>query len=210
MLLLGLVVVSILLLGLLGPGGGASAASRLSNVLITALSGGVLIAALRISGVRESHQRFYAGAVLVVLAMMITAVALGPESLLSNWLGFAWVLLVVSTPLIVLRRVIGAGVVTSQTIIGAISVFLLLGISFAYLIMAMDSVSSFFAQPIESTAYIYFAFVTMTTLGFGDLTPATDVARTTTIIFAVVGQFYLVMVFAKLVSVWRPDRQRTR
>jgi hypothetical protein len=49
--------------------------------------------------------------------------------------------------------------------------------------------------------------VTITSLGFGDLTPVTDIARTTTIVFTVIGQLYLVMIFAKLVSVWRPARR---
>ncbi len=207
LLLLGLLIVSILVLGLLGPGTSGDAGTRAANALITALSGGVLIATLRISGVRESHQRFYFAAVVVVVALLTVVIFVGSESAVRDWFGIAWILLLVATPVIVLKRVVTAGDVTTQTILGAVCVFLLVGIAFAYVTMAIDSVSPFFVQEIEPTAYIYFAFVTITSLGFGDLTPVSDVARTTTIMFTIVGQLYLVMIFAKLVSVWRPQRR---
>ena len=206
-LLFGLLIVSILVLGLLGPGTSDDAGTRAANALITALSGGVLIAALRISGVRESHQRFYFAAVVVVMALLMIVVFIGPESAIRDWFAIAWILLLVATPVIVLKRVITAAHVTTQTILGAVCVFLLVGISFAYVAMAIDRFSPFFVQETEPTAYIYFAFVTITSLGFGDLTPASDVARTTTIMFTIVGQLYLVLIFAKLVSVWRPQRR---
>ncbi len=207
LLLFGLLVASILVLGLLGAGSPDSASSRLANVIITALSGGVLIAALRISGAKQSHQRFYFITVVTVMVLLISVVLFGSDSVVQDWFGSVWVLLVVLTPFIVLRRVVMAAHVTSQTIIGAVCVFLLIGISFAYVTMALDRGSPFFAQEIEPTDYIYFSFVTITSLGFGDLTPLSDVARTTTIFFTVIGQLYLVMIFAKLVSVWRPVRR---
>ena len=206
-LLLLLLVVSILVLGLFGPGSTGDATPKFANIAITALSGGVLLATLRISGARESHQRFYFIAVITVLLMLATVFLVGSDSLVRDWASAAWILLVVATPFIVLRRVIMAVDVTSQTIIGAVCVFLLIGIALAYLVMAMDRGSPFFVQEVESTDYIYFAFVTITSLGFGDLSPASDVARTTTIVFAVTAQLYLVMIFAKLVSVWRPLRR---
>jgi voltage-gated potassium channel len=207
LLLFGLLFASILVLGLLGPGTSSGDASRLTNALITALSGGVLIAALRISGAKDSHQRFYFSAVVLVLALLMAVVIFGSNSFIQDWFGIAWVLLVVSTPVIVLKRVVVAGDVTSQTILGAVCVFLLIGIAFSYVIMAMDGATAFFVQEVEPSEYIYFSFVTITSLGYGDLTPATDIARVTTIVFSVAGQLYLVMIFAKLVSVWRPKRR---
>jgi peptidoglycan/LPS O-acetylase OafA/YrhL len=129
LLLFGLLVVSILVLGLFGPGTTGSDSSKVTNIIITALSGGVLIAALRISGAKESHQRFYFITVITVIALLIGIVVFGAESIVMDWFGPVWVMLVVATPFIVLRRVIMAGDVTSQTIIGAVCVFLLIGIS---------------------------------------------------------------------------------
>jgi voltage-gated potassium channel len=209
LLLFGLLVVSILVLGLLGTGTTEDIASRTTGAIITLLTGGVLIATLRISGVRESHQRFYFAAVVVVISLLVIVLFFGADGLIRDWFATAWVLLVVTTPVIVLKRVLAASNVTTQTILGAVCVFLLIGIAFAYVTMAIDSVSPFFVQEIEPTAYIYFAFVTITSLGFGDLTPVSDLARTTTIIFTVMGQLYLVMIFAKLVSVWHPLRSES-
>lgn len=207
LLLFGLLIVSIVVLGMLGPGVSGDAGTRATNALITALSGAVLIATLRISGVRDSHQRFYLAAVLVVVALLITVMVIGADSAIRDLFGIAWILLVVATPVIVLKRVITARDVTTQTILGAVCVFLLIGIAFAYATMAIDGFSPFFAQEIDPTDYIYFSFVTITSLGFGDLSPGSDIARTTTIMFTIVGQLYLVMIFAKLVSVWRPARR---
>jgi voltage-gated potassium channel len=210
LLLFGLLFASILVLGLLGPATDSGESSRLTNALITALSGAVLIAALRISSAKRSHQRFYFSLAVVVLAMLMAVIFFGSDSFIQHWFAIAWVLLVIATPVIVLKRVVVAGDVTSQTILGAVCVFLLIGIAFAYLIMAMDRSAAFFVQEVEPSEYIYFSFVTITSLGFGDLTPATDIARTTTIVFTVVGQLYLVMIFAKLVSVWRPKQRSNR
>jgi hypothetical protein len=208
-LLLGLLVVSILVLGLFGPGSASDGGSSVKPLLITALSGGVLVATLRISGVRQSHQRFYFAAVLLAVCLLLAVILFGSDSDVRDWLALAWVLLVVATPFLVLKRVVAAGDVTTQTILGAVCVFLLVGISLTYAVMALDAFSPFFVQEIRSTDYVYFSFVTITSLGYGDLTPASDVARTTTIVFTIVGQLYLVMIFAKLVSVWRP-RKRPR
>ena len=48
--------------------------------------------------------------------------------------------------------------------------------------------------------YLYFSFVTMTTLGYGDVTPVSSFAKSTTIIIAVAGQLYLTMLVAMLVG----------
>jgi len=205
-LLLGLLVVSVLVLGLFGPGTPSDGSSSISSLIITALTGGVLVATLRISGVRQSHQRFYFAAVLIIVGLLLVVAVFGSDSAVRDWLGIAWVLLVLATPFIVLKRVVTAGDVTTQTILGAVCVFLLVGISLTYAVMALDAFSPFFVQEIRSTDYVYFSFVTITSLGYGDLTPASDVARTTTIAFTIVGQLYLVMIFAKLVSVWRPRK----
>ena len=48
--------------------------------------------------------------------------------------------------------------------------------------------------------YLYFSFVTMTTLGYGDVTPISSTAKSTTIIIAVAGQLYLTILVAMLVG----------
>lgn len=49
--------------------------------------------------------------------------------------------------------------------------------------------------------FIYYSFITITTLGYGDITPLTDVARSFAITEAVIGQIYLVLLVARLVGI---------
>lgn len=55
--------------------------------------------------------------------------------------------------------------------------------------------------------YVYFSFVTLTTVGYGDITAATDIAKRLVVVEAFVGQVFLVALVARLVSLWgAPDR----
>jgi len=56
--------------------------------------------------------------------------------------------------------------------------------------------------------FIYYSFVTITTLGYGDITPATELARAFSILEAVVGQLYLVVVVARLVGMHVSSKSR--
>jgi voltage-gated potassium channel len=56
---------------------------------------------------------------------------------------------------------------------------------------------------------VYFSFVTLATLGYGDIVPASDAAAGVTIVEAMIGQFYLVVLVARLVSLYaRADADR--
>jgi len=52
---------------------------------------------------------------------------------------------------------------------------------------------------------LYYSFVTQTTLGFGDILPATHIARVLTITQAVIGQFYVAVVLAYILNLWIHD-----
>ncbi len=100
--------------------------------------------------------------------------------------------------------------VTTETVLGAVCVYLLLGFSFALLFMAIGYVSSlpFFTGQLHATAsqYLFFSYSTLTTVGYGNLVPAGSVGQTFAMLEALVGQIYLVIVVARLVSLWGPSR----
>jgi uncharacterized MnhB-related membrane protein len=102
--------------------------------------------------------------------------------------------------------------VTLQTVLGALCLYLLAALFFAFLYSAMDALSrdAFFAGEANSRAidYVYFSFSTITTTGYGDLTPAPDLGRMFAVTEALVGQLYLVTVVAVLVG--RLGRTRRR
>ena len=94
--------------------------------------------------------------------------------------------------------------VTLHTMFGVLCIYLLLGILFAFLygIVGVTSSGPFFAQhAAESTKnFLYFSFVTITTVGYGDLTAASNLGRSIAIAEALTGQIYLVTVVAAIVG----------
>ena len=87
----------------------------------------------------------------------------------------------------------------------SINVYLLLGIAASLLFTAVYSTNHDAYNPpgemLKSHAdFIYYSFVTITTLGYGDITPADSLARSLSIFFSVAGQLYLTMIIAMLVG----------
>jgi hypothetical protein len=124
----------------------------------------------------------------------------------------------------VLYKVLRKGRVTAHRVGGAIAVYLMLGLIWASaysLIYIQDPASFDLDAPVEATdelseiqtkgtgRLVYFSFVTMTTLGYGDVTPRSYAAANLAILQALTGQIYLAVILARIVSllVARPDRE---
>jgi hypothetical protein len=121
-------------------------------------------------------------------------------------------LLVTATLPITLNRILHHRRVTSETVLGALCVYVLIGLLYAFLYLAVaDFRDNFFAQPgpHEQSEYLYFSFVTLTTLGFGDLSPAHGLPQALTVSEALLGNIFLVTLVARLVTLWvRQDEAR--
>jgi voltage-gated potassium channel len=99
-------------------------------------------------------------------------------------------LLVTATLPVTLVRVLRHQRVTYETVLGALCTYVLLGLLFAF---------------------AYFSFVTITTLGFGDLSPAVGLPQALTALEALLGSVFLVTLVARLVTLWvRQDEARAR
>ena len=201
-LLLVVIVSMIVILALVGIPRQADDTGIGVRIVVTLLSGGVLFATIRVTRVSKQRQRwllFLLGAVTAA-AVVVFLVSDGVAG--GRIVSVVWVLLIISAPALVLKGVLSSTSVTVQTILGAIAVYLLVGISLTFLAIAMDGWGGFFETTPRSTSYVYFSFVTITSLGYGDLAPFTDQARLVSITAAVISQMYLVIVVARLVSVW--------
>ncbi|HEX5145686.1 MAG TPA: potassium channel family protein [Conexibacter sp.] len=112
--------------------------------------------------------------------------------------------------LIVLLRVRG---VTVQAVAGALAVYLLVGIAFSFAITTMAKIDggAFFAQGTDGSESqrVYYSFTSMTTTGFGDLTPAERGGRAVAVLEMLTGQIYLVTVISLLVGNLRRRGQQT-
>jgi Ion channel len=122
-------------------------------------------------------------------------------------------LLVTATLPVTLSRVLHHKRITSETVLGALCCYVLLGLLFAFVYLAIEELGdgAFFAQPgvHQQSEYVYFSFVALTTLGFGDLSPAVGLPQAITASEALIGQVFLVTLVARLVTLWvRQSEQR--
>lgn len=102
--------------------------------------------------------------------------------------------------------------VNSRSVAGAICVYLLFGMLFMFLygVLALLGHGPFFAQGTDGTRplRLYFSFVTLATLGYGDYTPAGNLGHALAVLEALIGQLYLVTVVAVVVTrLGRPGRR---
>ena len=127
-------------------------------------------------------------------------------------------LFLILTTLSLIRQVFAPGRVTHHRLRGAVAVFLLIGVvwAVAYGLVAVlipgNSIDSGGATTAGGTRQlfpdqIYFSFVTLTTLGYGDLSPRGAVMRSLAVTEAILGQFYLAILVARLVSLELLHRQ---
>jgi hypothetical protein len=114
--------------------------------------------------------------------------------------------IVAVTPIVIVRRLFSHTRVTLSTVLGAACIYLLLGLfySVVYNLFAAISHDAFFAQKTlaETFAsdYIYYSYITIATVGFGDLTAASRLGQMITVTEALIGQLYLVTIVSLVVS----------
>jgi hypothetical protein len=112
-----------------------------------------------------------------------------------------------------LRQILFSTAISLNRLTGAICVYLLLGTiwALAYSLVELASPGSFSGIDVPLSHrwdmdWLYFSFTTLTTLGFGDITPLSNTARVLVYAQAIVGVFYMAMLVASLVSVHLAER----
>jgi hypothetical protein len=203
----GLVLLSILLTIIAAAAVGRSQWGRW---FVAVLQGATLLLTLSISGakLRERLATF----VFVLLGLVVAAISVMLGASKTSYAIAAGIsgLLVVGAPVAIVRGVRGQLEVTVRTVLAALSVYLLIGLffAFAYSVMAEIDTGPFFASGIDGLLpdHLYFSFSTLTTVGFGDLTASEDIGRMTSALEALIGQLYLVTVVAVLVGNLRGRR----
>jgi hypothetical protein len=94
--------------------------------------------------------------------------------------------------------------ISALTVLGAVCIYVLLGLSFAFVFEAVGDLGAkpFFASQEGGTRsdYVYFSFVTIATVGYGDLTPQGNLGRALAVSEGLFGQIYLVTAVAALVG----------
>jgi hypothetical protein len=191
-----LIVACILVFAFAGDG-------RAGKLIAVVLEGVTLLVILRASQARIQTVRIVGSCVVVaVLGVALSSTADGPvfrtaPIILGVGLAFG-------APFVIARRLWRQPTINITTIAGALCIYLLAGLFFALTYWTMSGLdhNTFFAQPHSATGvdYVYFSFVTLTTVGYGDLTALHSLGRMTAILEALFGQLYLVSIVAVLVS----------
>jgi hypothetical protein len=133
----------------------------------------------------------------------------GVFSLIGILLSFAFDVFII---VLVFRRVFTEQQVKSETIFGAISIYLLIGYSFASVYAMVDTVQprAFYIDPLLNLHtvpnrfdFIYYSFATMTSMGASGISPVTGQARSITVIETTLGVLYLAVLIARLMAGYR-------
>jgi hypothetical protein len=182
--------------------------SEVLAFVVTLLAAAALFLAVAAAGVGPRGRKitlFLIGSVLV--AGIVSAVF---SDVPNGHGGVLWLVLVVAAPVIAVRRLMKHQTVTANTLLGALSVYLLIALAATYFFMFIDTFASgsgrFFGQEEPTTVFTYFSLITITTVGYGDFDPAGTFGRAAAAWEAVIGQIYLVVVVARLVALYSGGR----
>ncbi|MGP7999575.1 MAG: potassium channel family protein [Streptosporangiaceae bacterium] len=188
-----------------------------SGILVSSFQIALFLAALLISlrNSRLQHRSLQAVAAGLVagsiLAVILQALdSQGPGAGVAN----IWTALVLFLAAVfIVRRVLSWPDIRMQSIYGAVSAYLILGLMFAAVYAAMYHFGGdhFFAQkgqPENTRTWQYFSFVTLTTTGYGDFTAGASGGQAVAVIEAITGQIFLATLVARLVAGFRGSARR--
>ena len=182
---------------------------KLTGALIESLLAASLLAAILPTGTVRSRPYLLVITVVVWLARPVTA-WLGHPGLSATTLA-VWTLIGMLAAAAALRFAMRASQVDAEHLYAALSAYLLAGIYFGVLYWVLEQLSpGTFAGTgaFSKASAIYFSFVTLGTIGYGDIAPRGDVARGFAIFEGVGGQLFLAVLVARLVSLYsKPGNQ---
>jgi hypothetical protein len=164
--------------------------------------------------------KIHRGLLIVALILAVPTLfqrILLPKANASSFLIFNMVLSFVFDLLIIVvifRHVFAKEQASSETIFGALCIYLLVGFSFAsaYGMVAAFQPNAFYLDPRTNLHlvpdrfdFIYYSFATMTSLGAAGITPVSPQARSVSVLEAILGVLYLAVLIARLMGAYRPN-----
>jgi hypothetical protein len=194
-----LLMMALLVLVIVAPAGNATRAA------VLALEGAALLVVLATSRERRAVRNARVRVASVIAVLVVVGVAVGlfplPIVLAANSFLTVGILLALVGGLLRLVRLHG---VTIQVVAGALTIYVLTGLIFAWVVSFVADVGdgAYFAQGGNATEgeRVYYSFTVLTTTGFGDLTAATPVGQALSVVEMLIGQIYLVTVIGVLVG----------
>jgi len=183
----------------------------LSFITSLAFSATLIVGIWSLTG---SRKIFMIGMALVIMDVILTTFSLFRPSPVIDTLSLLTALAFCSMSLVIaLRHVLFGRRIDLNRMIGGICVYLLLGVAISILNMfiyrfipgSFKGISEF-TSGANGIDLIYYSFITMTTLGYGDITPAGPIARVLAYLAAIAGQFYIAILVGTLVGMYLSQR----
>jgi hypothetical protein len=163
----------------------------------------------------RSKLAFVTGWILGAVTLALVIGAHATDYLILQYLALTAVLIfLLLSCVIAVYDVLFGGSIDVNRLVGAVCIYLLSGAlwGIVYFLMSVVSPGSFegivgATGSEQLNEFIYYSFVTLTTLGYGDVTPVLPVARSLSYLEAVLGQLYLTVLVAALVGVHIANRR---
>jgi hypothetical protein len=148
----------------------------------------------------------------LLVAVTVAAAISGNERALSVIASGSTVVLVVVVTAVTAQTLMARGVIDGPAVRGVLCVYLLLALLFGALTQFFGAIIPDYlhgaSDPPNASESLYFSVITLATVGYGDIVPASALARALAVAEALIGQLYLVSVVAAVVSRFRPKRDR--
>ena len=178
------------------------AAFGLSGALTESFLAASLLAALM--PVSEGKIRSLLLTVMIALWLARPVTAWLGHPTLSEVTLSTWTFVGLFAAVVALRFAMRGTKVDAEHLFAALSAYLLAGLYFGLLYWALEQIrpGTFAASNFSRTGAIYYSFVTLATIGYGDIVPRTDVARGLAIVEGVGGQLFLAVLVARLLSLY--------
>jgi len=158
----------------------------------------------------EHRRPFIIAIVLSIISVITTSLLLAYREHWAVLLSHSSIIILISFfSVTILGYVLGSGRVTADKIFAAICVYLLLGYGWTFIYAVLDELQpgsfsnlSFHGKDFAGRVMQlrYFSYMTLTTVGYGDVLPASPLARTMAALEAIMGQIYLAVLIARLVG----------
>ena len=193
----------------LGAGSTLQALTPRHNAMVLLLGVNLLAAIASVAHERDMRLPLSLGIGFVVTRGVLAVVGVPGMLAVSDGL---WVVAIVLATVTSVRHALGRGTVNAERILAALDAYLLAGLLFgvAYWILDRAWPASFggtTAGDLDLPRAIYFSFVTIATLGYGDVVPVSEAARGLAMVEAVSGQMYLAVLVARLVTLYSQQRE---
>ena len=151
---------------------------------------------------------------LILIAVTLIWLMFFSDYILNKYIAFIFSIIVfVITTAIMIKQIVSSKTVSAKVIVETICGYLLIGIIFGFLnsiLLWINPDALNMGDNHSISEIIYYSFITVTTIGYGDISPISPAAKSLSILFGVVSQLYLTIIMALIIGKYLNKESRTK